>query len=269
VTVPLHSLGASIVLYKTRIQQIEPLLQDLQRGGVAQTYVIDNSPPGFDDSPAPTALNVELHRTGRNIGFGRAHNIAIQRSTQRFRYHLLCNPDITVLDGTVGKLIAFMEANPQVGVCMPKLLNPDGSMQHCCRRSPLMQDYLSQLLLPNTWGSARRNSLEMRSHDYNAPMDVQCLSGCFMLFRSDILKALGGFDENFFLYFEDFDLSARAQRLARNKYVPEAVVVHERQSAHRRSLRLKAAFAASALRYFRKWGWFAPRNEPRMGLERP
>jgi GT2 family glycosyltransferase len=259
-----YSLGVSIVLYKTQLEQIETLLNDLRRGGAAQTFIVDNSPTEFGASTQQSLPDVDVYRTGQNIGFGRAHNIAIRRSIERYRYHLLCNPDITVLDGTICKLIDFMEANPEVGVCMPKLLNLDGSMQYCCRRSPLIQDYLSQLLLPSSWGLERRYSLEMRSHDYNAPMEVQCLSGCFMLFRSDVLRALGGFDEKFFLYFEDFDLSARAQHLGRNKYVPEAVVIHERQSAHRRSLRLKVAFAASAMRYFHKWGWFTPKTRSEM-----
>ena len=99
----------------------------------------------------------------------------------------------------------------------------------------------------------------MRSFDYDSPMEVQCLSGCFMFFRSEVLHRVGGFDERFFMYFEDFDLSLRSSSIARNVYFPEAYVVHERQSAHRRSWRLKLIFAQSALLYFSKWGWFSTR----------
>jgi len=78
-----------------------------------------------------------------------------------------------------------------------------------------------------------------------------------MFFRSDVLRRLGGFDERFFMYFEDFDLSIRAKDLARNVYYPSAYVVHERQSAHKKSWRLKFVFAKSACLYFSKWGWIS------------
>jgi GT2 family glycosyltransferase len=159
----------------------------------------------------------------------------------------------------MAKMIEFMDCNPDVGLCMPMLVGPSGEMQYCCRRSPLLLDYLSQIVAPRTWGRRRRSNLEMRSRDYHQPMEARCLSGCFMLFRSEVLRRLEGFDERFFLYFEDFDLSMRSSLVAKNVYFPSAHVVHERQSAHRNSWRLKAIFARSALRYFSKWGWFRTR----------
>jgi GT2 family glycosyltransferase len=105
------------------------------------------------------------------------------------------------------------------------------------------------------WQRSRRARLEMRDCPYDRQMDVECLSGCFMFFRSSVLAALQGFDERFFLYFEDFDLSRRARRMARNTYFPGAEVVHAYGGEHRRSLRVRMNFLASAIRYFNKWGW--------------
>jgi GT2 family glycosyltransferase len=252
-------LGVSIVLYKTPISAIAPLLADLQSAGAAKIFVIDNSPSGFDESGAQyQSAVVERFCPGRNLGYGKAHNIAIRRSVGTNEYHLICNPDIAIPGGAIALLAEFMDANPNVGLCMPKLVGTDGGMQYCCRRSPLILDYVSQLLFPPC-GRRRRNTLEMRSCDYHKQMEVQCLSGCFMFFRSEVLQRLGGFDERFFMYFEDFDLSLRSREMARNVYVPEAYVVHERQSAHKRSWRLKLIFAQSALQYFSKWGWFSTR----------
>jgi GT2 family glycosyltransferase len=263
---PRLSLGASIVLYKTPLERIGRLLSDLEEAGAAQLYIIDNTPgpPAPDTAEAVTRLverfaargsPLELHYPGRNLGYGRGHNIAIERSTPKYKYHLICNPDITVGDDTLAILYDFMEANPDVGLCMPKLIGPEGETHFCCRRSPVALDYLSQLLLPGSWGKRRKDSLEMRSRDYDQTMEVPCLSGCFMFFRSEVLSRLGGFDDRFFLYFEDLDLSARARKLGKNVYFPYAWVVHERQSAHRTSWQLRARFAASACRYFAKWGW--------------
>jgi GT2 family glycosyltransferase len=262
------SLGASIVLYKTQLDHIDGLLSELAAGGVAQLYVVDNTPgpPAVNTAEAVTRLvdgfaargaPLELHYPGKNLGYGRGHNIAIMPSTLKYKYHLICNPDITLGKHTLQVLYDFMEANPEVGLCMPKLVGPDGETHFCCRRSPVALDYLSQLILPRSWGKRRKDSLELRSRDYDQSMEVPCLSGCFMFFRSDVLRRLGGFDERFFLYFEDLDLCARARKLGKNVYWPYTHVVHERQSGHRSSWRLKARFAASACRYFAKWGWFA------------
>jgi GT2 family glycosyltransferase len=254
------SLGVSIVLYKTPLSHIAPLLTDLQKAGAAKIFVIDNSPPPVDTDDGFALSNVvERYRTGKNLGFGRAQNIGIRLSIEKYKYHLICNPDITLSDGAISSIIDFMEADPAVGLCMPRLVGPDGETQFCCRRSPVALDYISQLLLPRSWGKHRRDALEMRTQNYDERMEVQCLSGCFMVFRSDVLRRLGGFDERFFLYFEDFDLSLRSQRLAKNIYFPSTHVVHERQSAHRRSWWLRAVFAMSAFRYFAKWGWFSSR----------
>ncbi len=263
------------MLYQTPLARIESLLSDLDAGGVAQLYVIDNTPgPAAEPAEQQAAIaarfaSLELHRPGKNLGYGRGHNIAIERSTLKHKYHLICNPDITLGDDTVAVLHDFMEAHPEVGLCMPKLLGPDGAMHFCCRRSPVALDYISQLLLPGSWGRRRKASLEMRAHDYDQTMEVACLSGCFMFFRSDVLQRLRGFDDRFFLYFEDLDLSARARKLGKNVYFPHTWVVHERQSAHRTSLKLKARFAASACRYFAKWGWVSSRADSDTRAARP
>jgi GT2 family glycosyltransferase len=253
-------LSVSIVLYKTPMFRIAPLLDELQKAGAAKVFVIDNNPPGLVESASLDQFkNVERYCTGRNLGFGPAQNIAIRKAVGRYKYHLICNPDIVLSEGVISSMVDFMERNPDVGLSMPKLVGVDGETHFCCRRSPVALDYISQLLLPRSWGKRRRDALEMRSYNYDAPMEVECLSGCFMFFRSDVLRKLGGFDERFFLYFEDFDLSRRSQRLAKNIYWPSTYVVHERQSAHRRSWHLKTEFALSAIRYFTKWGWFSPR----------
>jgi len=257
---PPLSLAVSIVLYKMPMSAIAPLLADLQSAGVSKIIVVDNSPAGFDQSGDPPRSGiVERFRTGRNLGYGKAHNTAIRRSAGTYKYHLICNPDIAIPEHAISSIMEFMEANPQIGLCMPKLVGTDGEIQYCCRRSPLALDYLSQLLLPRTWGRRRRHALEMRSCDYHQRMEVPCLSGCFMFFRSDVLRRLGGFDERFFMYFEDFDLSLRSRAIAKNVYFPDTYVIHERQSAHKKSWRLKLTFARSACLYFCKWGWFATR----------
>src|SRR5271166_6713218 len=154
------SLAVSVVLYKTPMQAIGPLLADLKKSGAAKIFVIDNSPPGFDYTAEDYASDiVQRFATGRNLGYGRAHNIAIRQSVGTYKYHLICNPDIAIPEQAIARIMEFMERNPDVGLCMPKLVGSDGEIQYCCRRSPLLLDYVAQILLPRSWGRRRRDAL--------------------------------------------------------------------------------------------------------------
>jgi GT2 family glycosyltransferase len=95
----------------------------------------------------------------------------------------------------------------------------------------------------------------MRDQSYEQPMEVPFLPGCFMFFRTSVLRPLDGFDERYFLYVEDLDLSRRAATLARNLYLPDVEITHEAQRGAYKSLRLLRYFAVSVVRYFNKWGW--------------
>jgi GT2 family glycosyltransferase len=252
------SLGVSIVLYRTPVKEVEALLAQLFSQGAARIYLVDNSPLSFDtfgDWAPPQ--RVVVIRTGRNLGYGGGHNIAIEDSVRRHEFHLICNPDIELGPGALPALANVLTARPDVGLCMPKVVGTDGQVHHLCKRSPVAVDYLATLLPGTVWGARRRADFEMRHRDYESEMQVQCLSGCFMFFRSVILRGLQGFDDRFFLYFEDFDLSRRASALAHNIYFPGVHVVHGYARGHRHSVRLRFIFMQSALRYFNKWGWFA------------
>ena len=251
------SLGVSIVLYKTLATDIRELLEQLLEQGASRIYLIDNSPLSYRTfagwSPSE---RITIVRTGHNLGYGSGHNLAIRDSLLRHHYHLICNPDIQLLPGTLAAIHDTMTARPDVGLCMPKVLGLDRQIQHVCKRAPSPLDYLAGILAPRGWGRRRRFRFEMRDCSYEQEMEVECLSGCFMFFRSTTLESLAGFDEHFFLYFEDFDLSRRARQAARNLYFPGAAVIHAHARAHSHSWRLRWMFARSALRYFNKWGWW-------------
>src|SRR5271156_5591557 len=124
---PTHALGVSIVLYKTPIRDIAPLLAALQDQGAAKIFVVDNGPPGStNERDCKEFAAATYEATGRNLGYGRAHNLAIRQSVSTHRYHLICNPDIVLTDGVIDRMIAYMDNHPDVGLCMPKLVGADG-----------------------------------------------------------------------------------------------------------------------------------------------
>ena len=87
-------------------------------------------------------------------------------------------------------------------------------------------------------------------------MNIPILSGCFMFLRTEALEKVGLFDEQFFMYMEDFDLNRRIHRAYKTIFFPEAVVVHEYQKASYKNIKLLKAHIKSAIYYFNKYGWF-------------
>lgn len=253
------SLGASIVLYKTRVAEILPLVEQMLVQGANLVYLIDNSPKGFDAffgwKPPPRVLTITTHQ---NLGYGRAHNLAIRDSVRRHRYHLVSNPDITLSDATLPALCALMDQRSDVGLCMPRIVGVDGSLQRLCKLAPSPVDFLIRQAAPENWFQERRARFEMRAdpNSYECEMAPEYMSGCFMFFRSSTLAEIGGFDDRFFMYLEDLDISRRAKRVAANLYYPKQTIVHVHQQGSHKSVRLFLAIAASAFKYFNKWGWF-------------
>lgn len=254
------SLGVSIVLYRTRVQAVMPLIQQLFAQGARKLYLVDNSPVGFNAFEGWNAPdNVYTLSLRRNLGYGRANNLAIRDSVSRHRYHLICNPDITLGEGLLGELYGLMEQRPDVGLCGPRIIAPDGSLQYLCKRAPTLIDLFIRRFLPANWFPKQRRRYEMRDYSYDREMEPLFVSGCFMFFRSSILGQLDGFDERYFLYLEDLDLSRRCQKIARNLYYPHNHVVHVHERGAHKSLKLLLIFGLSTFKYFMKWGP-APRS---------
>ena len=182
-----------------------------------------------------------------NRGFGAGNDLGIARA--RGRYVMILNPDIALFPGQIDDLVSFMDAHPRAGVAGPRLLYPDGAAQESCRRFPsfLMPVYRRTVLghLPGP-----RRQLErflMNDFDHAEHRMVDWLMGACLIARRDVLEQLGGFDEKFFLYFEDLDLCRRCWDAGWQVwYVASASPVHYHQ-------RLSAGDGVSAL--FKPAAW--------------
>jgi GT2 family glycosyltransferase len=176
----------------------------------------------------------------------------------RSDYHVVCNPDIRFHGDIFTPLARFMEAHPEVGICCPKFLNPDGTLQPLNRRLPTVLDLLLRRLLPKPLEPVFQRRLEaydMRDVGYDHACDVPFVSGALMFCRTRVLTKVGGFDPRFFLYFEDADLTRRVNLEGyRTVFFPEATVTHAWTRLAHKSVHGSRLFVTSALRYFRKWG---------------
>ncbi|KVL35402.1 glycosyl transferase [Burkholderia territorii] len=193
-----------------------------------------------------------------NVGYARGHNLPIE--TAQSDYHLILNPDIDAAPDSLGQALDFMDRHPAVGLLTPWIGDDRGNVQYLCRRFPALFDLLVRGFLTarvRHLFSGRLARYEMRDliNDHDIVWDPPIVSGCFMLFRTDVLKKLGGFDPRYFLYFEDYDLSLRTHDVARVAYVPSVRVIHHGGGASRKGLAHIRMFAASAFKFYNRFGW--------------
>jgi GT2 family glycosyltransferase len=246
-----------IVCYHNPPDQVERLLASVTMARPAMlVYLIDNSRTDALRALAGRAGAVYRHQPD-NPGYARAHNWALNAAAAAgSRYHLVLNPDVQLpLDG-IGKLLAYMEAHPDVGLVAPRVHYPDGRLQPLCKLLPHPLELAVRRFFPLLHRSSGRLArYELHGSGYSQVMDVPALSGCFMLMRVETVLRVGLFDERFFLYFEDVDLSRRVGRVARTVFVPHVAIVHDYGRGSYRNWRLLWHHMVSAARYFNKWGW--------------
>lgn len=262
-------LNISIVLYKNDMDQVTALCQVLlQTKLLHRIYLVDNSP-----QPSVYPLDSEQIRyiwnEGKNLGYGTAHNIAIRNSVyDRIDYHLAMNADITVTPLVLEQLQVFMNNNPQVGIVQPKILYPDGRIQYVAKCLPTPLDVFARRFLPSSWFRARNERYTLQrnrkgkrvNQDYHLTINVPYLSGCFLFMRTQAVLQAGLFDERFFMYPEDIDLTRRVHRDYLTVFLPDIQIYHHHEQGSYKSLRLLWIHIVNMCRYFHKWGWFFDRE---------
>ncbi len=219
----------------------------------ARVTVVDNASPEPVRGIEEKYKWVDLVYNRINAGFGAGNNIALKRT--KTKYFLVCNPDIRFKKGSIEALEAYMEANPDIAIAGPRLINPDGSPQYSCRKFPTVATFFARGLFPRGKPKFMRDYL-MCDADLSRPADVDWVLGSFMFARTQALMELGGFDESHFMYYEDIDLCYRARKAGwRVVYFPQAEAIHTymRGSAKRVFSLLKFHHTVNAMRFFARY----------------
>ncbi len=190
-----------------------------------------------------------------NRGFAAGINEAAARAQTDLL--LLLNPDTRVTPGAIEHLAHYLASHADVVAVGPKVVSPDGSLQATGRQFPraLTGLFGRTTLLTRLWPANPISRQNLVSADAEAPIDVDWVAGTCVMIRTQAFRAVGGFDERFFLYWEDADLCQRLRaRGGRVVFVPSAVVEHAAaQSSDRARVRSLVAFHRSALRYYGKY----------------
>ena len=250
-------LNVSIVLYRPDWEQVSALTHALlQSQRVNRVYWIDNSPQAAEQLPLQSD-RIQYQHNPTNLGYGAAHNIAIRESIyDNIPFHLVINPDIILDSKELDRMLDFVSQNPLVGSLMPKVTYPNGQLQYLCKLLPTPLDVFGRRFLPASWTAQRNHQYEMRASGYDKIMNIPYLSGCFMLLRTEAVKQARLFDERFFMYPEDMDLTRRIHRNYLTVYFPHATIIHNHEKASYKSLKMLWIHMINMCRYFNKWGWF-------------
>ncbi len=250
-------LNISIVLYKTRAEQLMPLLDELLKvRRLHRIYLIDNSPVKSEEF-ASLPLPIVYIFNNANLGYGKAHNIALRESVyDEVPYHLVINSDIEVKASDIEYLLDFIGQNPLVGQIMPKVVYPDGTVQYLAKLLPTPWDLFARRFLPQRWTRKRTERYELRFTGYDRPLNAPYLSGCFMFLRTAAALKARLFDERYFMYPEDMDLTRTIHRDYLTLFLPSVTIVHHHAKASYHSFRYLWIHIVNMCRYFNKWGWF-------------
>lgn len=246
-----------IVTYNSRAH-IKNALASLMDSTIAQrlqVIVVDNaSQDGTAAVVEAEFPQVRLIRLSENIGFGSGHNRVLQYLSAP--YHVIMNPDITLAPDMLEKMAAYMAGRPEAALLTPRVLNPDGSEQFLPKELPSVRYMLGgRLEKMGRPFAAWRSSYTWREKAVTAPAELFFATGCFMFMRTEAFRAAGGFDQRFFLYMEDADLTRRMKAQGLTLYHPGFAVTHvwAREDAH--SLKGLSLHVKSMIRYFQKWGF--------------
>lgn len=260
-------INISVVLYKTPIQDLNNLIDSFDIVESEFTlYLIDNSPTDVINKSINFKGDLVYIHNPENPGFGSSHNLAMNISIKdNIKYHFIVNPDVYFKSDVITNMVNYMEENPDVGMLMPKILNLDGTVQFLPKLLPSPYSLLMRKFkFPKSIYKKFINKYELREVDENLVYNAPVLSGCFTLLNTEALREVGLYDDRFFMYFEDWDLSRRINLKFKTVYYPNVSIYHGYDSGANKSKKLFKVYLKSASIYFNKWGWIFDKERKRV-----
>lgn len=203
---------------------------------------------------------ITLIESPANVGFGRGNHLGVKAS--RGEYVFFHNPDVTVKEDSMQKMVNFLEKNKDIGLIGPKLVYSSGIVQDSCRRHMKFRDLvLHRTFLGKLPGLKQRvQKYTMEDFDHDKIQDVDLVTGAAIMMSRKVYDEVGGFDPRYFLFMEDFDLCRMVKKAGyRVVYYPEVEVNHYHKRLSQgnlfKLLRKKVFWlhVSSAIKYFWKW----------------
>lgn len=249
VTDTLQSVTVSIVSHGQG-KLVSALLEDLAKcSSVYKVLLTQNIPE--DEITCPESLRPQVHliRNEQPRGFSANHNHAFQQCTTPL--FAVLNPDLRLEQDPFPPLNNALSKN-NAGVIAPRVCNPEGGIEDSARRFPTLPGLFAKFLGLNNGCIILEGQ---------TPQSVDWTAGMFLLFKTEVFRDIGGFDDGYFLYYEDVDICVRLWNAGSAVVLhPGISVIHAAQRASRRRLSYMAWHLSSMLRYFCKHAWRLPRK---------
>lgn len=251
------SVSASIVTYNNStkiIQTISSILKYTHNINLSLYISDNNSTDNTVELIEEQFPDAKIIRNSKNGGFGYGHHMVLDKLTSK--YHVIINPDIILKNDSISALVELLEKDNSVVMATSKILNEDGTEQFLPKKFPKLK-YLFGGRLERFGGifAKLRDEYTMKNKDITEQIDIEFCTGCFFVIRTEVLKKLNGFDDRFFMYFEDVDLSRRAKEFGRVVFYPDVEVIHLWERASSKKLKLLCTHINSMFKYYLKWAF--------------
>lgn len=230
-----------------------------------EIIVIDNHSDdesiGFIRAQLGNKQSVRIMEMRGNVGYAKGNNAAARLATGE--YLLIVNPDNILPPDATEKMLRYLESHPRAGIIGPALVFPDGAVRPSARPFPTPIDLLFKRIRPGKWHE--RFGESQKSMEQREATSVDWLVGACLLIKADLFRTLRGFDERFFLFFEDMDLCRRIKKTGKEVvYLPSVRALDRKGRLSGSSIfslltrPTTRIHLVSALRYFRKWAFSTP-----------
>ena len=254
-------ISVAIVFYNPILKNVRHTLENIKLLSSIDDfefsfYLIDNASPEQklqDFLPQKLDKSIHYKLLKKNNGFGAGNNSILDDINSDV--HVVMNPDIELKDisGFI-RAINFMAMHKEVVLLSPMIRNKsNGHVQLLNRKEPTVFDLLIRFIGPNFF-QKRQAEFVKREHGYDHIQIDENATGSFMMIRTKAFKAINGFDRNFFMYFEDTDLTKRLSKRGKVIFFPYLTVIHGwRRENH--TMKGLLPMIKSMVMYFNKWGW--------------
>lgn len=271
---PPLTLSISIVTYNPHISILKKTMDSLiaslnsayQLGQIKKSllYLILNGSETSQEltdqlqlNPTPTWLQIQFVKPEKNLGYGGGHNLVLNK--EMGDGHLVLNPDVILHESAISLSLNHLVENSQTVMITPNARNEYNEKQYLCKQYPSLFVLFLRGFAPRFIKNLFRTLLakyELRGFTEEAEnRSIQIASGCYMFLRTRAYQEAEGFDDRFFLYMEDFDLSLRLAKIGEIVYLPQVKIIHYGGQASRKGWLHIKLFVLSTFKFFNKYKW--------------
>lgn len=249
-------LSISIVTYNTSTDELAKCLSSLASPIVKIIYIVDNSNQQYLSDFCKGYDNV-IYIGSENVGYGAGHNKALRKALEDkdLTYHLVLNSDVYFEPSILEKIANYMDSNEDVAQIQPYVTFPNGELQYTVRLLPTPANLIFRRFMPKSIVKKMDTRYTLAFWNHKTSANIAYHQGSFMFFRLSAFEKVGLFDERYFMYPEDIDITRRMHQYFKTLYWSEVSIVHAHRAASYKSKKMLKIHIVNMIKYFNKWGW--------------